>query len=181
MSNSRIIESQIVDVLKNVRGTTFAEISFNTKVPTAAAHKGTIIEKRTVANVQLFNNLNAFTNAYAMAVKRSAGVDTFEPSENYFTHTDCYSIVEHKTNGKKYLFAIFNNAKSEYVIDGEPVKKEDVVKFLTPSSAEKFLKIDTSVHNVANNVTHDVQVRTISLDNITHMKANKQEISAISA
>ena len=63
---------QIQALLANV-STTFAQIMYTTQVATAAKHKGTNITKVTNANVQLFSNINAFTNVYANAVKRSAG------------------------------------------------------------------------------------------------------------
>ena len=167
---------QIQNILATTKGCTFAQIQYSTKVATAAAHKAVNITKETKANVQLFNNLKEFTDVYTNAVKRSAGVDEFVKSDSYFEHTECFSIVEHKTSGKQYLFAIFNNAKSQYYVDGAPVTKHEVAQYLTKSAAAKLLDTSGVVYNATNDIEHTVQVRTIALENIVGLTANKQTI-----
>jgi len=175
----------VTDILKSARGTTFASIRYATDVPVSAKNKSKTVRKMTVANVQLFNNLNDFTNVYENAVKRSAtkiggnateNVENFASQGNYFEHTDCYSVVRNKKNGKKYLFAIFNNAKSSYFVNDKEASKEEVATLLTPSAASKLLSDDNTVHNVSNNVVHGVHVRTISLDNILSINTQNQKI-----
>lgn len=180
--------ADVSNLLSDVKGTTFAEIVYVTNVKTAAAHKAERVQKLTVANVQLFNNLKEFTNAYSLAVKRSANkieandtnaVDNFTTQGNYFEHTACYSVVEHKTSRKQYLFAIFNNANSEYYHNGEVVSKESIATMLTPSEREKLLNATNEVRNVANNITHSVHVRTIALENIIGIKAKGNTLTAV--
>lgn len=184
-TQQQVIAQQIQAMLANT-STTFAQIQYTTQVATAAKHKHVNITKVTNANVQLFNNINAFTNVYANAVKRSANniqqaqnanVNAFATQQNYFTHTQCYSIVQHKTNNNLYLYAIFNNAKSIYFINNVQSTKQQVAQYLTASAAQALLQQNNVVHNVTNNVLHTVHVRTIALQNINSITACKQNIT----
>lgn len=183
-NSTHISAADVEQLLQNVRGTTFASIAYVTKVATAAAHKSLNISKVTIASVQLFNNLQAFTNAYENAVKRSAAkiadndagaVASFESSGNYFEHTQCYSVVKHKTEEKYYLFAIYNNADSSYVLDNKVIDKAEIVQYLTKSAAAALYG-DGTTHNVTNDVTHSVVVRTVGLANIVSITAAKQTL-----
>lgn len=169
---------QIAALLANCKGTTFAQLQYTTEVKTAAAHKGVNIVKNVCANVQLFTNINAFTSVYANAVKRSAGVQEFETQASYFTHNaNCYSLVQHNTNGKQYLYCIYNNVQSSsYYINGVAATKQEVAQYLTPSAAKQLLNNDRTTYNAKNDVTHSVTVRTIGLGNLTSIKANKQTL-----
>lgn len=174
------IAQQVAALLNNV-STTFAQIGYTTQVKTAAAHKAVNITKVTNANVQLFSNIKAATSVFANAVKRSAAklgdaVEAFQVSDTYFEHTDCYSIVQHKTKGTMYLYCIYNKAKSEYYINGTLSTKAEVAAYLTPAEAKKLMEPSKVVHNKTNDVTHDVVVRTIGLDNITSIKACKEQL-----
>jgi hypothetical protein len=83
-------------------GTNFAKISFTTDVKTAAKFKGCVVKKHTVANVQLFASIKQATQIFAAAVKRhavSGNSAAFKAQQNWFTHTNVFSIVKHnKTN-----------------------------------------------------------------------------------
>ena len=161
------------------KASTFAGIEYKTKVTTAAKHKHLNIQKYTKANVQLFSNLKDATAVYEKAVKKAAGkieqdqtkVDAFQPQENYFNHTDCFSLVTHKTNGKQYLYAFVNNASSVYTINGKVATKATVAEYLTLSAKERLLG-DGIVHNKTHDVLHTVQVRTIALENIVELRTN---------
>jgi len=162
-------KQSIISLLSNVKGVTFANIEYETVVATAAAFKTVRVTKRVVANVQLFNNLKAFTNVYRNAVERSSG-KPFEVSESYFEHTECFSVVKHKTKSAYYLYCIYNNVQStEYLIDGVPATKQAVTAMMTPSAAAAANSEKT--HNVRNNVDHDVVIRTIGLDSLTKITA----------
>jgi hypothetical protein len=182
-----ITHTQVGQLLQNVRGVTFAQIETETPVATSAKFKHMVITKRTVANVQLFNNLKPGTNPYANAVKRSskkiaantaANVTEFTPSENYFEHTDCYSVVKHKSNDSYYLYAIYNRSSSKYYINGVLATKAQVAQYLTPSAANQLLNPKTETHNVTNDVTHNVRCATISFKNIKRIAAVKQVLHA---
>jgi len=168
-----------IATLLNSKSVTFANIAYSTEVKTAAKYKSEVaIEKHTVANVQLFSNIKQATAVFANAVKKNANTANFVTSENYFEHTHCYSIVKHKTRNMLYLYAIYNNTvKSEYTINGQPATKGAVACYLTPSAAEKLLNPTKVTHNVTNNVSHSVVVRTIALCNIKSVTANKQTIT----
>jgi hypothetical protein len=179
------IAQQIATLLANT-STTFANINYVTQVATAAAHKAVSITKHTTANVQLFNNINAFTSVYSNAVKRSASkianndtanVQQFTAQQSYFTHTNCYSIVQHNKNSNLYLYAIFNNAKSTYYINNVQATKQQVAAYLTKSAAATLLQSNNVVHNATSNVLHTVQVRTIALSNLRSITANKQTLT----
>jgi hypothetical protein len=178
--------AQQVQQLLNNASTTFAGIVYNTQVKTAAAHKHINIVKTVKANVQLFSNINAATSVFANAVKRTANaidandeaaIANFTAQSNYFEHTDCYSIVKHKTKDALYLYAIFNNASSTFSIDGQTATREQVAAFLTPAAAKELLADNAVVHNKTHNVLHTVKVRTIALDNIVSITANKQTVA----
>lgn len=178
-TQSNINASTVAALLASTAGATFAQITYTTVVATAAAHKHKQVLKHTVANVQLFNNLRAYTNAYALAVKRSAQVEDFVVSSNYFAHNNnCYSIVEHKQNAKQYLFCIYNNAQSTYTIDGVAATKQQVAALLTASASAKLLNPSSTTYNKTNNIEHSVVVRTIALANILQITANKQTLVA---
>ncbi len=183
-TNNSITAQQITALLNNV-STTFASIMYVTKVATAAKFKHINIVKVTKANVQLFSNINAYTSVYANAVKRSAtnmqqndatSVASFTAQSNYFTHTACYSVVQHKTNNTQYLYAIYNNASSVYFINDVVATKQQVAQYLTASASAQLLQKDNTVHNVTHNIQHNVIVRTIALQNIVSITANKQTL-----
>ena len=185
-NSTHITAQQVAQLLQNVHGVTFANIAYVSKVATAAAHKLQNVQKVTVANVQLFNNLQAFTDVYTNAVKRTAAqiadnnaadVQGFEKQDNYFTHTPCYSVVQHKTTGTEYLFAIYNSADSMLFINNVQATKQQVAALLTASAAKELLAGTNVVHNVANNISHTVQVRTVALANIVSIAAAKQVLT----
>ena len=185
--NNTITAQQVQNLLANV-STTFASIMYVTTVATAAKFKHINIVKVTKANVQLFSNINAATSVYANAVKRSASnatnmqqndansVANFTAQSNYFTHTACYSVVQHKTNNAQYLYAIYNNASSVYFINDVVATKQQVAQYLTASASAQLLQKDNTVTNVTHNVQHNVIVRTIALSNIVSITANKQTL-----
>lgn len=186
-NGTAITPADVSAMLATVRGTTFATITQVTKVATAAAHRAVTINKVTEASVQLFNNINEFTSVYANAVKRSAAkiadndaalVEQFQAQSNYFEHTDCYSVVKHKTKDAYYLYAIYNKATSVYVMDGRELSKAEVAEYLTPSAARELLAPYDHNLNVTHDVLHDVTVRTVALSNIVSIVANKQLLLA---
>jgi len=168
----------IINAIGN-KASTFAGIEYKTRVQTAAKHKNLNIQKYTKANVQLFGTMAEAQAVYANAVKKAAGkieqdqtkVNEFQAQDNYFEHTDCFSLVEHKDTKKQYLYAFFNNASSVYTIGGKIATKETVAEYLTPSARERLLG-DGIVHNKANDVLHTIQVRTIALENIVELRTN---------
>ena len=185
-ANAQCINAQQVQALLANVSVTFANIAYATQVQTAAAHKHNNVQKVTVANVQLFANINAATSVYTNAVQRSAAqhasnnaasVAAFVTAAAYFAHTACYSIVQHKQTQAQYLYAIYNNASSVYFINNVVATKQQVAALLTASAAAKLLQSSNTVHNVTNNVTHNVQVRTIALANIVSIVANKQVLA----
>lgn len=185
-ANKTLTAAAIANLLQNV-STTFAQITYVTKVATAAKFKHVNIVKVTTANVQLFSNINAATSVFANAVKRSAAqistnnaanVANFTAQQNYFTHTNCYSIVKHNTNNNLYLYCIYNNASSLYFINNVLATKQQVAQYLTASAAQQLLNASSTTHNVTNNVTHNVVVRTIALNNIVAINAMQQQLVA---
>jgi hypothetical protein len=176
------IANTVAELLRNV-SVTFAQVNYTTQVATAAAHKHVNVQKHTVANVQLFANVNAAV--YANAVQRSAAnissnnaanVANFTAQQNYFVHTNCYSIVQHKNNSALYLYCIYNNARSTYTINNAVASKQQVAQLLTASAASKLLYATNLQHNATHNVTHTVVVRTIALHNIHSIHAMQQQV-----
>lgn len=180
-ANSNSITAEAISNALASKASTFANIVYATAVATAAKHKEVKIVKVTQANVQLFNT----QFAYAAAVQKSASkiadnnaeqVQQFTAQQNYFTHTECYSVVKHNTNSNLYLYASFNNAKSYYFIDGVHATKQQVASYLTASASAKLLQDNSIVHNATHNVLHTVQIRTIALANIVSISTNKQQL-----
>lgn len=185
-NSNQITAFDVAAILDNA-SVTFAQIVYVTKVQTAAAHKGQDIVKVTKANVILCSNIKAHTSVYANKVRKTAkGIETnnqaavegFSAQQNYFEHTNVYSVVQHLQHAdKQYLYAIYNNASSVYMHNGVVVDKAHVAQFLTPSAAKALLHNDGTVHNVTHNITHTVQVRTIALSNLVSIKARKRILS----
>lgn len=183
-ANNNTINAQQVQILLANKSVQFANIVYCTKVATSAKHKNVNITKVVSANVQLFSNIKAL-NLYAQQVMRSANalnadanVTNFIASSTYFTHNaNCYSLVTHNTTNAVYLYAIFNSASSVYFINNVVATKQQVAQYLTASASAKLLQDNNTVHNVTNNVTHSVKVRTIALQNLVSIKANKQALT----
>ena len=180
-----ISSNQVTSLLSTLTGTTFARIEYSTVVATSAANKALKIVKHSTTNVQLFNGIKDYKAVYLNSVKRSAAkiesneqenIDNFELTPTWFDHSDCFSLVNHNKTGAAYLFAIYNNAKSSYTIDGIEASKQAVAAYLTPSAAKALLADNKTVINVKNDVEHSVMVRTISLDNINTIQAMGQTI-----
>lgn len=183
-NNTFITADSVAQLLQDVQGTTFAQITYVTKVATAARYKDINIVKVTAANVQLFNNVAS--DVYKQQVQRSAAkidsnnkdnVANFKTQDNYFAHTACYSVVQHKQNNKQYLYCIYNNAQSLYFIDNVLATKQQVAEYLTASAAQQLLNTTATTYNVANSVEHTVVVRTIQLNNIVSIAAQQQKLA----
>jgi hypothetical protein len=179
-------KANTISAMLNNASVTFASVAYTSTVATAAAHKQNVVQKQVVANVQLFANIKQATAVFANAVQKSAAkiasnnvanVAAFTQQSNYFTHTACYSIVQHKQNANLYLYAIYNNvASTVYTINNVVASKQQVAALLTASAAAKLLQKDNTVVNKTHNIAHNVQVRTIALANITSVTANKQTV-----
>lgn len=193
-----VTDRDVRALLHDVRGTTFAGLTQVTPVKLAAQHEGEAIYKVTVGSVQLFNGLSEFTNAYELAVKRSAkklgesaaNIAQFKSSGNWFEHDgQCYSIVHHATNkNKAYLFGIYNKADSLYVMyknagplmgGWDVVSKEVVAQYMTPSEARKLLAPAKTTYNVSQDLEHDVVVRTVALENVVSLRAMGKQVEIV--
>jgi len=185
LMNPPINEQQVQLLLDGVKGTTFAGITTVTQVKTAAANKHRLVQKVTVAQVQLFNSIQDARNVYTAAVKRSAGklnndpqnIEDFEASSNYFEHTSCFSIVRHRAQAKFYLWTIYNSADSQLFIDGTPASKQEVAALLTPAAAEALLNPRATTVNKTNDVEHAVVVRTIAMMSIVEIRCQRQQLT----
>ena len=183
-SGNSIRKEQVADMLKAVRGTTMASIVQVTKVALAAKHKAVTIKKVTEASVQLFNNISEHTSVWANAVKRSASKNSdndaeavagFEAQSNWFEHTDCYSIVKHKSKEQYYLYAIYNKgAEAVYMMDGNELTKQEVAAYMTPAAAADLLNPYDATLNVTHDVLHTAVCRATALENIVSIVAQKQ-------
>ena len=186
-SSSTAITAQQVAALLNKASVTFAQITYVTQVQLAAQHKHNNVQKVTTANVILCSNIAAHTSVYANKVRKTAAaiksnsaanVAAFTAQQNYFVHTQCYSVVQHAQHANKfYLYAIYNKASSVYFINNVAATKQQVAALCTASAAKQMLQTDAVVHNVTHNVTHSVQVRTIALSSLVSIKARKQLLS----
>lgn len=181
MTAQYLVSVQSITNMLYGNGTTFANLEYKSQIKTAARFKDVKVEKRTTANVRLFQTIKDF-EVYKKAVIKSANtivengtVTDFEVSENWFEHqdADCFSVITHKTNGAKYLYFIANNAKSQYFVDGVAVDKDFIAQYLTPSEYKKIFENDGVVHNKKNDVLHTMQPRTLKIENIISLTTNK--------
>ena len=170
-----MLEQEIKSLVGEVCGTSFRFVKYNTAVKTAAKFKYLVISKEVSANVQVFANLKEFTDIYTAAVKRSAkrisennmeNVEAFIKSDNWFEHSNIFSIVLHKETRKEYLFCLYNNSISKYFINGEETEKKNIIEFLTPNEAKKLTQDNSIIYNKKNDVFHATIARTIGLENI---------------
>ena len=170
-----MLAQEIKSLVGEVCGTSFRFVKYNTAVKTAAKYKTMVITKEVSANVQVFANLKDFTDIYTAAVKRSAkrisennqeNIENFSKSDNWFEHSNIFSIVKHIKNDKEYLFCIINNASSKYFLDGQETIKENILEYLTPSEREKMTQDNSVIYNKKNDVFHATIARTIGLENI---------------
>ena len=172
--------TKIQTALKSVKGSSIASITTVTPVSVSAKSRdnGIVIEKHTTGSVMLFNNINDKTDPYLNKVLKSSGADSFEKSDTYFSHLDCYSLCKHKTKAEYYLSLIWNSAKSVYYINGVESSKEAVAVYQTASEAKKTLDVSGVVHNKTNDVTHSDVFRVVKLDNIKRLSVAGTVITA---
>jgi hypothetical protein len=173
--NTCVTVQDVRDLLDDVRGVSFAQVVSVTDVDTAAKYKDVSIKKVTSANVQVFNNLKNF-DVFAKAVKRDTGVEDWVQGETWYEHTDCFSLVAHKTTGEQYLYAIYNGADSAYLINGVQASKQEVAQYLTAGAANKLLG-NGRTYNATNNVEHGVTVRVLKLASIVSISAKGDIVS----
>lgn len=162
---------------------TIANVTQVTLVQCSAANKNVVIHKVTRASVLLFANaLN-----YVAAVQRSAAkhadnsaanVAAFTASAASYTHdAACYSIVQNNNTAQQYLYAHYNSAQSVYVLNNTIITAAQAASYCTASVAKAMLQTGSTTHNVSNNVTHSVTVRTVKLQNIVRLAALKQVLN----
>jgi hypothetical protein len=183
MSAQYLVNAQNVKSILSGNGVTFAGLEYKTTIPTAAKFKNDVsIEKRTSANVMLFQTIKDF-DVYRKAVIKTANmivengqVTDFEVSDNWFEHSDkdCFSLISSKSTGEQYLYFIANNAQSQYFVNGVAVQKDEIKQYLTPSKAKEIFENDGIVYNKKNDVMHMMHPRTLKLANIITLTANKQ-------
>ena len=175
----------IANMINGINGTTFATIMTETPIALKAANKHITATKRSVLNVQLFNNVRDVTAIYENAVKRSANkIDGNENPESfkassasYIHHDDCYSIAQNKKSDQQYLSYILNKSISaEYFINDEPALKADVAELCTPSTAKRMMDNSGLIHNKTNDIVHTVKTATVKVENIISINANKQTL-----
>lgn len=176
----------IVNTVKAIigNGSTFASIEYTTNVKTSAKFNDVSILKSSKANVTLFGTLKDYA-VYKRAVIKSANsidgqsITDFNVSDTYFKHTnDCFSIVEHKATNQLYLYAMFNRVtQTAFTVNGKPATREQVALYLTPSAAKLLLGDNSVVYNKLNDTLHTTIIRTIKLENITHINSNSMALN----
>lgn len=178
---AKVTASRVTALLAPYNNTaTLANVTQVTKVQTAAAHKHLTIQKVTRANVLLFANALNYVACIQRSAAKVAGnepqnVADFTASEASFTHDpDCYSIVTNNNSSQQYLYLHYNSAESVYVLNGTLISVETAASFCTPSVAKVMLQPSKTTHNVRNDVTHNIVVRTVKLQNIVRLAALKQ-------
>ena len=177
-------------------GTTIGNVDYQTIIPCSAKFKDIEVKKVTHGlSVILFETIKDY-DIYSKAVIRSALANeknagkeeeilNFIQDEASYSHNaKCYSLVANKNDtSKEYLYWIANNSKSantntdsKYYVNGKEVNKEEVIQYLTPSKAKEVLNPSKEVYNKTNDIYHSVKPRTLKVENILALRANKQLI-----
>jgi hypothetical protein len=180
-TNQSITVTRVAALLQPYNNTaTIANVTQVTQVQTSAANKDIVIQKVTRASVLLFANALNYVACIQRSAKTIAGndataIEQFIASEASFTHDDnCYSIVTNKKSNQQYLYAHYISAKSVYVLNNTLISAATAASFCTPSVAKAMLQQSNTTHNVRNDVTHDITVRTVKLQNIVRLAALRQ-------
>jgi len=169
-SNTNTTPINLADTFKNLKGVQFATLDTVTPVNTSAKSplKGKIVKVGNM-KVQLAGSLKDHTSVYRNAVEKEVGGD-FKVSESNYTHmngTFCVQALKSNPN-KLYLYAICGKgSKAIYIntVTNKEMTKEEVAEEMTPSSAKNLLDTQPT-YNKTNNVTHNVTVRSIKLENV---------------
>lgn len=165
------------------KGTTFVSAKYDSPVKLAATFKNRRIVKQGFMHGLAFASVNDYRNAYEAQVKRdleksgdAAGAERFETQSNWFRHdeNDAFSVVRHaKDDSRVYLYVLPRGGKVYRYLDldtGETLTKEQVAAMMTPSAARRLLDESGKVENKTHGVTHSVQCRTTSLENIRQLR-----------
>ena len=187
-ANNKINAQRIINLLQQYNNTaTIANVTQVTQVQVSAANKHIVIHKITRASVLLFANaLN-----YVACIQRSAAqhaqndvanIQQFTAQAKYAHNAQCYSIVTmlaqaNVANAQQYLYLHYNNANSVYVLNNTLVSAATAASFCTASVSNAMLNTSSTTHNVSNNVTHSITVRTVKLQNIVRLAALKQVLA----
>ena len=182
--NNKINAQRVTALLSKYNNTaTIANVTQVTLVQTSAANKAVVIHKVTRASVLLFANaLNYVACVQRSAAKQASNdpalIAAFTASAASFTHdANCYSIVQNNNTAQQYLYAHYNNAESVYVLNNEIISTATAASFCTASVAKVMLQTSNTTHNVSNNVTHSITVRTVKIQNIVRLAALKQVLN----
>lgn len=182
--NNKVTAQRITALLQQYNNTaTIANVTQVTQVQCSAANKLVVIQKVTRASVLLFANaLNYVACIQRSAAKQldnnAADVAAFVASAASFTHdANCYSIVQNNNSAQQYLYAHYNSADSVYMLNNALITAQQAASYCTASVAKAMLQQSSTTHNVSNNVTHSIVVRTVKLQNIVRIAALKQVLN----
>jgi hypothetical protein len=179
--NATFTASKLTSLLANCTTTaTIANVTQVTQVQTSAANKHITIHKVTRASVLLFANAINYTaiikrNAAKHAQNDVANVNAFTASTSSFTHNaNCYSLVTNNNSTQQYLYAHYNSAQSVYVLNNAIISTAQAAEYCTASVQKTMLQNSSTQHNASNNITHNIVVRTVKLQNVVRLAALKQ-------
>jgi hypothetical protein len=172
--------STILTAMLSGKGTLMVSLITDTNDVPAAAHKGTVLNKKCSMTSMVFREIKDH-DLYRKMVTRSAEkiegndltkVQEFVPGEAWFVHDmPVFSLVSGKKNpDKKYLYHVPLRTHSvQYLVNGQVVRKEEYAQYLTPSKAKDLLATGPKQHKTGG-FKHGVVLRTVSLENITRFK-----------
>lgn len=167
--------SNIVDLVKSVRGTDFVGIDTKTTVKLKGGksnpQQGRVEKVVTGSNVMIFQNGGA-DGGYDRQVKRRLEAEGKDP-ESFVLSPRKWGerlvglpLVSH--NGNLYLEVIFLKAgEVSYLLDGQPIDKADIVGL--PESRE----------GEQGGLENKVVIRTFKVASLTAMRINKEEHTEI--
>jgi cobalamin biosynthesis Mg chelatase CobN len=155
-----------------------------TNVDLAAKNKNRNIVKvaHTVAIIP--HNETVYTSSIKHTAAQDASnsaeaIEAYVPRESKYTHSaEAYAAMTLKTDpSKEYLYTIQDKCTKSIIMDadtGKQMTREEVAELCTPSAAKKIMgDFSTEKTNKKYGISHDVMVRTISINNIVRMEEVK--------
>lgn len=160
-----ITKSELTDLLKTIRGTTFLSIESQTKPKLKSGNPFPHLVK--ISHVNGCAGFNYENSVNRQSVKEDGNADFEAKPRKWGKRIPKTPLVEH--NGKFYLELKVENSNSEYFDYSSNNKR------INPESVKDWQYKKSSRQGVKN----EVIVRDYSLDNIQRIKLNKKEYIVI--
>ena len=172
-----ISRTELVEILKRVKGATFASVTYVTdESKSKTVNKKKLIQKEVVTNITLNANYEAKVNRIAEQ-KQGQKVE-FKASSligREYAFKNCKTILKSTKNGDLMINAMVENnhkPKTTYFHEGVEISREEMIKqnLVTPSFTKP--KTSTSGRGLIK-AENDFKIINTKLDKITKLTLNR--------